>query len=369
MARKKKSKKGLQGKEEPETLKRSPHTFVIKRGQVGKNVGELMFDFRKIMEPYTAGSLKISKKNVVRDFVSVASVMNVTHLVVFTKTEKASYMRVCRLPKGPTLTYKIDDYTLARDVRSSLKKPLLYAGLFQLAPLIVMNAFSGGDSLEVKLMASMWRNIFPSIDINNANLNAIRRCLMLNYNPVTKLIDLRHYAIKVKPVGLSRAVRRLVTSKKIPDLGKFTEIDEVMAREAALTESEGEADELDENRQVTLSQRISSRGNMIDEKSAIRLTEIGPRMTLELVKIEEGLMTGDILYHALVTKTKAEVKELKKNRKEKMKLKYIRKRTQEANVARKRASSSDNQGEERKSRGAGTAYKRPRTNTYKRTAN
>lgn len=251
-------------------MKRSPHTFVIKRGQVGKNVGELMFDFRKIMEPYTATSLKISKKNVVRDFVSVASVMNVTHLVVFTKTLKACYMRVCRLPKGPTLTYKIMDYTLARDVRSSLKKPLLYSGLFQLAPLIVMNAFSGGDSLEVKLMASMWRNVFPSIDINNANLNAIRRCLLLNYNPDTKLIDLRHYAIKVKPVGLSRAVRRLVTSKKIPDLGKFTEIDELMAREAGLTESEGEADDLDEKRQVTLSQKISSRGNMIDEKSAIR---------------------------------------------------------------------------------------------------
>lgn len=243
---------------------------MIKRGKVGKRVGELVGDFRKIMEPYTASSLKVNKKNVVKDFVNVASLLSVTHLVVFTKTEKACYLRVCRLPKGPTLTYKICEYALARDVRGSLRKPLVYSGLFQLSPLIVMNAFTGGDELEIKLMASMWRNVFPSIDINKANLNAIRRCVLLNYNPDTKLIDLRHYAIKVKPVGLSKAVRRLVTSKRIPDLGKFSQIDEVMAREAALTESEGEADELDETRQVTLPQKISSRGNMINEKSAIR---------------------------------------------------------------------------------------------------
>lgn len=263
------SKKG-KGTEEPETLKKAPHSFVIKRGKVGKNCGELLRDFRKIMEPYTASSLTVKKKNVVRDFVSVASLMNVTHLTVFTKTEKAAYMRICRLPKGPTLTYKIVDYSLSRDVRTSLRKPLVYAGLFQLSPLIVMNNFSGGETLEVKLMASMWRNVFPSIDINKANLNAIRRCVLLNYNPDTKLIDLRHYAIKVKPVGLTKAVRRLVSSKKIPDLGKFSTIDEVMGREASQTESEGEADELDESRQVTLPQKISSRGNMINEKSAIR---------------------------------------------------------------------------------------------------
>lgn len=255
--------------DEPEAVKKAPHTFVIKRGKVGKNVGALMLDFRKMMEPYTASSLKVKKHNVVRDFVSIASLLNVTHMVTFTKTDKAAYMRLCRLPRGPTLTYKICEYALARDVRSSLRKPLVYSGLFQLSPLIVMNAFSS-EQLEVKLMASMWRNVFPSIDINKANLNSIRRCVLLNYNPESKLIDLRHYAIKVKPVGLSRTVRRLLTARKVPDLGKFSQIDEVMAREAALTESEGEADDVDEARQVTLPQQISSRGNMVNEKSAVR---------------------------------------------------------------------------------------------------
>ncbi|KAI1303179.1 Suppressor of SWI4 1 -like protein [Halotydeus destructor] len=336
MARKKKSKKERQH-DEPEALTKSPHSFVIKRGKIGKNVGELMGDFKKIMEPFTASNLKVRRKNVVKDFLSVASFLNVTHLVCFTKTVKAIYMRLCRVPKGPTLTYKVCEYSLARDVRSNLRKPLMYASLFQQSPLIIMNAFSG-EELEIKLMASMWRNLFPSIDINKANLNSVRRCVLLNYDPDTKLIDLRHYAIKVKPVGLSRAVKKLVSSKRIPDLGRFNQIEDAVAREAVLTtESEGEAmDEVDESRQVTLPQKISSRGNMVDEKSAIRLVEIGPRMKLELIKVEEGLMSGDVLYHSYLTKTKAEIKQIKKEKLEKAKLKDKRKKIQAANVAKKR---------------------------------
>jgi ribosome biogenesis protein SSF1/2 len=162
------------------------------------------------------------------------------------------------------------NYTLTKDVRSSLKKPLVFSGLFQLSPLLVLNGFSGEEELKMKLMTSMWRNLLPSIDVNKVNLNTIRRCVLLNYNSDTQLIDLRHYAIKVKPVGLSHTVRKLISSKKIPDLGQYNEINEIMSKDNAFTESEGEADEVDQSRQITLSQNISSRGNMVNEKSAIR---------------------------------------------------------------------------------------------------
>lgn len=46
--------------EEPEELKRAPHSFVIHRGSVGSYVIELTRDFRKVMEPFTASSLKVS---------------------------------------------------------------------------------------------------------------------------------------------------------------------------------------------------------------------------------------------------------------------------------------------------------------------
>ena len=48
----------------------------------------------------------------------------------------------------------------------------------------------------------------------------------------------------------------------------------MMGKDNAFTESEGEADEVEQNRQITLPQKISSRGNMINEKSAIRFVTI-----------------------------------------------------------------------------------------------
>jgi ribosome biogenesis protein SSF1/2 len=45
--------------EEPEELKRAPHSFVIHRGSVGGYVTELTKDFRNVMEPFTASSLKV----------------------------------------------------------------------------------------------------------------------------------------------------------------------------------------------------------------------------------------------------------------------------------------------------------------------
>lgn len=41
--------------------------------------------------------------------------------------------------------------------------------------------------------------------------------------------------------------------------------------------------------------------------SSIRLQELGPRLTLELMKVERGLCEGEVLYHSYVTKTAEEV--------------------------------------------------------------
>jgi len=67
-----------------------------------------------------------------------------------------------------------------------------------------------------------------------------------------------------------------------------------------------------------------------------RLVELGPRLTLELIKIEEGIMNGEVLFHSFIKKTKAQVKELKLIRQQKTHLKFSRKRQQELNVKRKR---------------------------------
>ena len=63
------------------------------------------------------------------------------------------------------------------------------------------------------------------------------------------------------------------------------------------------------NARVDLTQdynRVAREGT----RSRIILQEIGPRMELELVKVEEGMCEGRVLYHAYVKKTEEEVLEL-----------------------------------------------------------
>ena len=57
--------------------------------------------------------------------------------------------------------------------------------------------------------------------------------------------------------------------------------------------SESEPD--DEAATVSLASDIDKL-NRASRKSAVRLQEIGPRMTMRLVKVESGLCSGDVLY-------------------------------------------------------------------------
>ena len=48
-----------------------------------------------------------------------------------------------------------------------------------------------------------------------------------------------------------------------------------------------------------------------------RLKEVGPRLKLQLIKIEEGICSGQVMFHEFVEKTPKDLKELKKLKEEK----------------------------------------------------
>lgn len=43
----------------------------------------------------------------------------------------------------------------------------------------------------------------------------------------------------------------------------------------------------------------------------MRLTEIGPRMKLKLIKIQEGVCDGEILYHKYIQKSPEEIQKIR----------------------------------------------------------
>ncbi|KAG8238449.1 hypothetical protein J437_LFUL002906 [Ladona fulva] len=315
---------------EPEELKNAPHSFVIHRGIVGGYVKELTKDMRKVMEPFTASALKVRKKNTIKDFLSVAGLLHVSHMLMFTRTQLSTYLRIARFPRGPTLTFRVHNYSLARDVISTVRKQYVFQKMFADSPLVVLNGFSG-EGQQLKLMVTTFQHMFPSINLSKVNLNSIRRCVLLNYNEESKIIDFRHYAVKVIPKGMSRSVKKIIQSK-VPNLAHLEDISEFFSKAANLSESEAEDDP---NSHVILPQKVASRGNMVSAQSAIRVVELGPRLSLQLIKVEDALLGGDILYHELIKKTEEEKLLIKKRRAQKMMVKMKRKMNQEKNVKRK----------------------------------
>lgn len=68
---------------------------------------------------------------------------------------------------------------------------------------------------------------------------------------------------------------------------------------------------------------------------SLKLHELGPRLRLKLVKIEEGLCRGNVTWHAFIKKSKKEIKEQMDVLKKKRELKADRKKIQEENVKKK----------------------------------
>lgn len=306
-----------------------PKSFVISRGKLPPPVRQLQLDLRKLMLPYTALNLKEKKKNTLKDFVHIAGPLGVTHLLIISSTENAPYLRVARCPHGPTLTFKINDYSLMADIARSQPRPRSTAGIFKNPPLIVLAGF-GSEEQQLKLITVMFQNIFPVIDVNTVKLSSCQRVVLLSYNKDTKQIDFRHYSITLQPLGVSRRIRKFVQNRQVPDLRGLDDVSEFITKPNYGSESEME----DEAATVKLVNDCG-RVNRASTQSSVKLHEIGPRMTLQLVKVEEGLSSGAIIFHEFVKKTPEEVKMLRENIEQREALRKQRKAEQEANVHRK----------------------------------
>jgi len=328
---------------EDNDLVKAPHSFVFHRGHVTTSLKVLIQDFRKVMEPFTASSLRASEKNSLKDFVSIAGPLNVSHFLMFGTSSTSANLRIMRLARGPTMSFKLINFTLAKDVVSAQKRPNVNPKLFAHHPLLVLNGFGGQDGKpapnHLKLISTMFQNMFPSININKVAVGDIRRCLLLRYDAETDQIYLRHYSIKAIPVGVSRRVRRMIQTR-LPDMSGFNDVGDYLLNNGGITsESEGEMD--GEHNQVDLPQSMPGRGNVKSQQSAIRLHELGPRLTLQLVKIEEGLCDGKVVHHSFIEKTSEELNALEQTRKEKQKIKEQRQKEQKQNIANKTKSKEE----------------------------
>lgn len=114
----------LQGR--PTAATQDPKSMVIRigAGEVGSSVSQLAKDVRTVMEPGTASRLKERRANRLRDYVTMTGPLGVTHLLLFSRSESGNTnLRISTTPRGPTLHFRVEKYSLCKDVRRAQRHP------------------------------------------------------------------------------------------------------------------------------------------------------------------------------------------------------------------------------------------------------
>ena len=317
--------------------------------------------------------------------------LGVSHLLLFSRSNTGNTnLRLALTPRGPTLHFRVETYSLSKDVQKAVKHAKGSRQEYLTPPLLVMNNFTRPPSTDSSepavpkhletLTTTIFQSLFPPISPQSTPLSSIRRVLLLNrelpksssdgssVDNGSYTINLRHYAISTKPTGISRAVKRLkaaensnkdskkrrgfVNLSKVNDAadyvldpsavgGEFTSASETEP------ETDAEVEVMETNARKVLSrkqmntlrsknEKAGRPGNPEVEKKAIKLVEIGPRMRLRMTKVEEGVCGGKVMWHEFISKTKDEVQRLEKVWDARRREKEERRRIQKENVERKR---------------------------------
>jgi len=66
----------------------------------------------------------------------MAGPLGVTHMLLFSRTETGTNLRIARTPRGPTLHFKLHSYSLSKDVKKYQKTPKDSANDFLNPPLV-----------------------------------------------------------------------------------------------------------------------------------------------------------------------------------------------------------------------------------------
>lgn len=181
----------------------------------------------------------------------------------------------------------------------------------------------------------------------------------------TYVLNMRHYAITTRRTGVLKRIRRLDPAEQrqrekkghaLPDLGRLEDVADYILDPAAGGYTSASETELDTDAEVevleTQTRKVRSRREMARqeagvnktrpkgggnvEKRAVKLVELGPRMKMRMVKVEEGVCEGRVMWHEFVKKTEAEQKEMESKWAKRREEKEQRRKVQKENVERKK---------------------------------
>ncbi|KAK7196855.1 peter pan protein [Novymonas esmeraldas] len=325
-----KSRGAMPGKiDTTEADKSTPKSIIIYRGDVGVHVRSLMHEWRNLFLPWSSKRLHGRNKSL-KDFLAVAATFSVSHLQLFTAPSQGTSLRIMRFFNGPTMTFRVLSFTLHKDVVAKQRRPVaLDHTAWDVAPIAVLNNFTHPDlasRAEVPLLAATFKALVPALNVQTIQNSDIQRICLFHYDHVEHVVEVRHYYVNARTVGVAKTVKKLLENRRPTKLGTLESIDEVLDREEAWSDTDGEGEE------VPLAQPFRQHR----EQCRVKLQEIGPRMTLQLSKVENGFASGEVIYHRTERKTLREVQANASKVRARKTVKAQRRAVQDGNVQRKR---------------------------------
>ena len=149
--------------------------------------------------------------------------------------------------------------------------------------------------------------MFPELTIEKKHLSKINRVLLVNYD--SDSFKFRHYSINFKTTGVNRQIQNIL-SGKIKNYSNLSDISQFID--------------------------MNSDSECEDSTRQVKLVELGPRLDLSLIKIQDGFCNGKVIYHKFKVKTKEEELEMEEKILKREMERKERRENQERNVERKK---------------------------------
>jgi ribosome biogenesis protein SSF1/2 len=323
----------------------TPLSLVTTIAEVSPALSRLCLEFRNIFSPATFTHLRPQKRLKVKDYVKAAETMDAKIIATFSKTDLAGYVKIGSLNQGPTTVFKLKEYVLSEDLRKSQKRPRgVNEKDIMVPPVLIMGGFDSGslgkkspDNMTkglLEVVKTQFESFLPPMNIEKVNLKSVRRVVYVEHKE-GGIIQIRHYAVKVKNASVSRNVSKLLrsissSSSKRATGQVSTKSTEDLVNNAGAITSDSEIDDT-----VAVDGPVDGlnyRSIPVGAQIGVKLVELGPRIDLEIVKIESGLYSGEVLFHAHVEKEVEKIDMLQKE----ADLKLKRREDEEKRVLEKR---------------------------------
>lgn len=89
----------------------------------------------------------------------------------------------------------------------------LFLGCRHVLGQVVLNNFGDKQaSSQVKLMKVTLQNMFPSINVATVKLQDCRRVVMFNLDKTIGTVEMRHFAVRATPTGITKAIKKVARS-------------------------------------------------------------------------------------------------------------------------------------------------------------